>query len=371
MVPGGTAFASGSASSTDLHQRPPAPSKQPERDPPSCDEKAAEPTGLQSVRQTLLEDGLTDEAADLIMLSWRPNTVKAYNPYIKQWEDYVKEGNISDPSETDVINFLADLEKKGLSYSTINTARSALSAYFIKHRVYALGSQARVCRLLKGVFEKKPALPRYVDTWDVDTVLSCLTEWPSLEDIQLKDLTLRTVMLLALLSGQRGQSLHSLLVEDVKFKEDACTIVYSSVLKQTKAGSHVSPLHLPCFENTKLCIVCHLKEYITRTEPLRKDRKLFISYVKPHHAIARDTLSRWIKTVLEAAGIDSSIFAAHSTRAASTSAALNRDASLKSILDAAGWSSSCVFKKFYLRPIVGEKPMSQVLLDKFVSSMPK
>ena len=82
--------------------------------------------------------------------------------------------------------------------------------------------------------------------------------WPSLEDIQLKDLTVRTIMLLALLSGQRGQSIHSLLVEDIKFKDTKCIIVYSSVLKQTKAGMHIPPLELGSFQNEKLCIVLHL-----------------------------------------------------------------------------------------------------------------
>ena len=51
-----------------------------------------------------------------------------------------------------------------------------------------------------------------------------------------------------------------------------------------------------------------MKEYLRRSKPLRGDStKLFISFMKPHKHISRESLSRWIKTVMEAAGIDTSI----------------------------------------------------------------
>ena len=92
------------------------------------------------------------------------------------------------------------------------------------------------------------------------------------EDVLLKDLTLRTIMLLALLSGQSGQSIHSLLVEDIKFKDTKCITVDSSVLKQTKAGVHIPPLELDSFQNEKLCIVSHLKAYIQKTKSLQQGK---------------------------------------------------------------------------------------------------
>ena len=50
---------------------------------------------------------------------------------------------------------------------------------------------------------------------------------------------------------------------------------------------------------------------------MRKDvKKLFISFHKRHKAVSKDTISRWLKCVLEEAGIDMSIFKPHSTRAA-------------------------------------------------------
>ena len=72
-------------------------------------------------------------------------------------------------------------------------------------------------------------------------VLKFLCTWPTIQTISLKLLTLRLIMLLALLSGQRGQTLHTLKVDDVGLSTDKCVLVYSSVLKQTKPGNPVKP----------------------------------------------------------------------------------------------------------------------------------
>ena len=95
--------------------------------------------------------------------------------------------------------------------------------------------------------------------------MDSLAEWPDTQLLSLKQLTFRTVVLLALLSGQRGQSIHRLQVENIKLHDNRCVIVYSSVLKQTKVGRYVKPLELASFENKRLCIVLHLKEHLHRT----------------------------------------------------------------------------------------------------------
>ena len=50
------------------------------------------------------------------------------------------------------------------------------------------------------------------------------------------------------------------------------------------------------------------------------------------------------------AGIDISIFTAHSTRSASASAAADSGITSSDILKAADWSTESVFRKFYYRP---------------------
>ena len=144
----------------------------------------------------------------------------------------------------------------GASHSTVNLAHSVVSAYLHRPGTEAVGSHPLVCSLVKGVFENRPSIPKYQDTWDVDNVLQYLAGWPSVEKLSLKQLSLRLVMLLALLSGQRGQTIHTLKSEDVRLKDDKCVLVFSAVLKQTKPGSHIQPseLELEAFENKKTCV---------------------------------------------------------------------------------------------------------------------
>lgn len=314
---------------------------------------------------------MNSDAVDLLMNSWRPNTTKAYNTYIKKWHTFTVENSVVCPSHEDLANFLAELYKAGASYSTVNLARSTVSAFLSDNNsdYHSVGSHPVVCRVVKGVFENRPSLPKYQEAWDVDTVVEYLETWAEVEKLNLKHLTLRLVMLLALVSGQRGQTLHTLQVNDVKVMKDKCTFVYSSVLKQSKPGKHVQPLVVSSFVNKKLCIVEHVKEYLKRTQSLREGRELFIAYVKPHKHISRDTISRWIKIVLELSGIDITKFAAHSTRTAVASAAFSRDVPLESIMNAAGWARKSTFSKFYCKPVVSQKSVSQSVLDNFVTKV--
>ena len=61
--------------------------------------------------------------------------------------------------------------------------------------------------------------------------------------------------------------------------------------------------------------------------------------------MSRDTVSRWVKSVLKTSGIDVSVFKPHSTRSASTSKAKLSDVPLPDILAKAGWKSDSVKKR--------------------------
>ena len=95
-----------------------------------------------------------------------------------------------------------------------------------------------------------------------------------------------------------------------------------------------------------------LRAYLERTGPLRGgESRLFVSFIKPHKAVTSSTIARWLRTMLELSGIDSSIFGAHSTRSTSTSAAARGGVTLEDILKAANWSSESVFQKFYHKEV--------------------
>ena len=65
-------------------------------------------------------------------------------------------------------------------------------------------------------------------------------------------------------------------------------------------------------------------------------------------------MSRWIRTILELADIDVTLFKPHSTRHAASTAAFQASIPLDDILRKAGWSSAKTFKRFYFRHVIDE-----------------
>ena len=88
----------------------------------------------------------------------------------------------------------------------------------------------------------------------------------------------------------------------------------------------------------------HLREYILRSGPLRKDHsQLLLSYVKPFKPVSRDTISIWVKHVLQSAGIDITKYSAHSSRAASTSNVKVKGLNIAEIMKSSGLSTASTF----------------------------
>ena len=160
------------------------------------------------------------------------------------------------PSISEAVNFLAHLYKSGLGYSAICVTRSALSSYLNIADVVDFGQRKIVRRFMKGVFELKPVLPRYSHTWDVDTVLNLLECYAPNDKLTLKELSHKLVMLLALLTGQRCQTIHKLSVKSMKLEDNKCVFYITSLLKQSKQGKHLAPIELLSFpRNKNICVV--------------------------------------------------------------------------------------------------------------------
>ena len=135
------------------------------------------------------------------------------------------------------LEFLLKLFKKSLGYGALNTARSTLSCIAQPKNMLSFGSQPLVARFLKGVYVCRPSLPRYVETWDVKVVLQFLANLHPPSKLPLKELTLKLLMLVSLVSGQRGQSVHLLDTNCMTESETKCPFVVTHNVKQSKPGA--------------------------------------------------------------------------------------------------------------------------------------
>ena len=217
----------------------------------------------------------------------------------------------------------------------------------------SFGSHPLVARFLKGVFEQRPALPRYQTTWAVSDVLKYLQAMGPLEQLTCKDLTLKTVMLVTLLSGQRCQTVHALTLNGMEMANDQITFTVGALMKSSRPGKHIMPLVFKAYTvNKELCVVTCLKHYLAKTSSIRNGNdQLWLSFQKPHKPVSKDTVACWINTVLGKAGINTACYSAHSTRSASTSAACVTRLPVDFIMKAAGWSNESTFQKFYNMPV--------------------
>jgi len=122
----------------------------------------------------------------------------------------------------------------------------------------------------------------------------------------------------------------------------------------------------PFSDKPELCVITLLECYVEYTRDLRRKDcdSLFISWRPPYKSVSSQTLGRWVKTELGAAGVDTSIFSAYSTRHASTSLAACRGFSVDEIRRTAGWSRvSEVFARFYNRPIIKDSSLQSMILN--------
>ena len=106
-------------------------------------------------------------------------------------------------------------------------------------------------------------------------------------------------------------------------------------------------------EDTKLCVVATLEEYLKRTKVCcGKDKsQLLLNFVKPQNPVVSLTISGWIKNFLREAGIDTEIFEGHSTRSASTSKTGLTGLPVTDILEGGSWTNAPTWQRFYNRQV--------------------
>ena len=172
--------------------------------------------------------------------------------------------------------------------------------------------------------------------------------WGDNTNLSLKLLSMKLTVLLCLLSVKRVSDVRAL---DISRRQFSPQGVEFSIVRRTKTG--ISSVFYPSFpDHPFLCVVRCLQTYESQTSALRSagSSQLLLSYVKPHFPVSPASLARWVRTAMDMAGIDVTLFGAHSTRGAMATKVLVSGGSLYDLLRAADWSSETTFRQFYFRP---------------------
>ena len=130
------------------------------------------------------------------------------------------------------------------------------------------------------------------------------------------------------------------------FKSNGVVFRPVHLAKQSRSSKPLADYFFPGFaEDPTIYPMVTLKAYKERTEsfraklPVDSRFQLFLSFIGQHTPVSSSTIARWLKCFMAEAGIDISIFKAHSVRGASCSTAVGAGVTTKDSLDAADWSS--------------------------------
>ncbi len=210
-----------------------------------------------------------------------------------------------------VLSFLQDGLERRLSPSTLKVYVAAIAAHHDAVDGKSVGKHDLVVRFLRGARRLNPLRPHLVPSWDLPSVLTALKEEPfkPLQSVELKFLSLKTMLLTALASVKRVGDLQAFSVDD-------------SCLEFGPADSHVvlrpRPGYVPKVPTTPfrdqvvnlqalpreeadpaialLCPVRALRVYVDRTQSFRTSDQLFVCFggQQKGKAVSKQRLAHWI-----------------------------------------------------------------------------
>ncbi|KAG8553057.1 hypothetical protein GDO81_003253 [Engystomops pustulosus] len=250
-----------------------------------------------------------------------------------------------------VLEFLQAGLERGLSTSTLKVQVSALGAF----HDCCLMDNRWVKRFITASSRIHPQVLTKIPTWDLTLVLNTLSKGPfePIENIDIRNLTLKTVFLVAITSARRLGELQAISIQEpyLKILDDRIIITLDSAfLPKVVSNFHRNQeIILPSFCSNPTS--SREAEWHTLDGP-NKGKKA-----------SKITIARWLKMAiskcynLQNKPVPLNI-KAHSTRAMSTSWAERRGATLDQICRAATWASQNTFIKHYRLDIPKNKDLA-------------
>ncbi len=311
--------------------------------------------------------GLPPSVVNTITSARAPSTRHAYRLKWNLFVDWCSSRR-EDPRRCPIavmLSFLQDGLERRLSPSTLKVYVAAIAAHHDAVNGKSVGKHDLVVRFLRGARRLNPPRPHLVPSWDLPSVLTALKEEPfePLQSVELKVMSIKTVLLTALASVKRVGDLQAFSVDD-------------SCLEFGPAESHIflrpRPGYVPKVPTDQvvnlqalpreeadpaialLCPVCALRVYVDRTQSFRISDQLFVCFggQQKGKAVSKQRLAHWIVEAIvlayQARRLPCPLgVRAHSTRGIASSWALARGASIADICRAAGWAAPNTFARFY------------------------
>ncbi|XP_077343459.1 uncharacterized protein LOC143988068 [Lithobates pipiens] len=346
-----------------------------------------EVSGLATEEGLLRSKGFSEKLVSTLLDSRKKETRQIYERVWLRFNKWCAESSFSVRSSSAVLEFLQRGADKGLSISTLRGQVSALSVFLEDH----LATNPWVVRFFRALSRQRPVQGLSFPRWDLSLVLQSLTGPPfePLKECFLRELTLKTVFLVAVTTARRVSEMEALSV-----RAPFCVILPDRIVLKTDPAflpKVASSFHrsqeivLPSFcpnpsgekelrfhyLDVRRCIL----HYLELTKAFRRSDSLFVLFsgARKGCKASRRTIARWLRVAIEqaysAAGKEIPVgIKAHSTRAMAASQAERAGATPEQICKAATWSSYSTFVKHYRVDLVsaGEQTFGRKVLQAVV-----
>ncbi|XP_048059471.1 uncharacterized protein LOC125276089 [Megalobrama amblycephala] len=331
--------------------------------------------GLARERLNLSVTGLPVRVIETIQNARAASTRSVYDRKWRVFEQWCASRHIVPflCSVADMLCFLQELLDKDRAFSTVKVYLAAISACHVGIDKNTIGQHPLVCRFMRGARRLHRVSKPLIPPWDLSVVLNALSQPPfePIDSIELKLLSLKAALLLALSTAKRVSELHALSVHNscMQFATDYSRVTLKTnpafVPKVSESALackqvdllafHPQPFSSPEDERLHcLCPVRALRHYVDRTKALRNSNQLFVSWADSHKGkpISRQRLSHWVVEAIIVSYNSMGLcppegLKAHSTRGMATSWALFKGVSVQDICAAASWASTHTFVRFY------------------------
>ncbi|KAG1370329.1 hypothetical protein G6F60_012226 [Rhizopus arrhizus] len=261
-----------------------------------------------------------------------------------------------------VLVFLVDHQH--YSSNHLNTLRSAIASVFaiIHEQQTPIADQPIIKEFFAAKRKSNVSIPKkhQLFTWDIAILINYIKDkLTSTVNLSLQQLQLKTILLLCIATMWRPRSdIGRLQFRDIHIQRQGETTSATIHARESKE-CQVKSVTLGEYKEEQLCSVKTLVNFLDRTATTRDDlpvdHTLFLTYLEKEEirssSVRPTTVANWIKAAMQATGIDTSNFQAHSIRSAASTKAVELGYTIQDVKKHANWRlQSNTFEDFYYKP---------------------
>ncbi|KAG0943812.1 hypothetical protein G6F29_011592 [Rhizopus arrhizus] len=309
-------------------------------------------------------NGLDGKTIQFLNKKIRTSTQRMYDTGWIRWTAWCQDNNKKalEYNPRNVLAFLVDHQH--YSSNHLNTLRSAIASVFtiIHEQQTPIADQPIIKDFFAAKRKSNVSIPKkhQLFTWDIAILINYIKDklTPTV-NLSLQQLQLKTILLLCMATMWRPRSdIGRLQFRDIHIQRLGETTSATIHAREPKE-CQVKSVTLGEYKEEQLCPVKTLVNFLHRTantrEDLPVDHTLFLTYLEKEEirssSVRPTTVANWIKAAMQAAGIDTTNFQAHSIRLAASTKAVELGHSIQDVKKHANWSlQSNTFEDFYYKP---------------------